>query len=358
MEISKMELLTLLIGAALLVFGTYQLVRGTSYSLVSAGHGASAISNSLLVIGLALGTPQLLVAVQATQHGYAQMALGTAIGATVIGIFFVIGVSALRAPLSLNSKPAKLHLFAFTIFAIAVYGFAYDLTLSRIDGIILLSAGTIYGAYAAFLRRKNDKQKDGRTTGKARASSFLFWHHLRWVPTSLGLGCLALSMILFIPAVESTSLKLGLNEFVFGASLVAFVCALTLLLFSQVLSTIKQDDYMLNILFRWCIFNVAIVTGLVAILANGLSVSKESLDFFLLAMVGSSIIILPFLCSEFRLKRIGGTFFVLSGIAVLTYPIILSLFPESIAIYIQVSSFSFLIAGFVFVSDAFRDVLG
>lgn len=86
--------LSLLGGLMFLAMGAYALIRGTAGFAQLAGVAPFLIS--LVVVGFGTSTPQLFTAVQATwSGGGVEMALATAIGASIFNIFATLGVVAL-----------------------------------------------------------------------------------------------------------------------------------------------------------------------------------------------------------------------------------------------------------------------
>ena len=95
-------ILKIIFGLVLLIAGGELLVRGATRL-------AAALKISPLVIGLtvvAFGTssPELAVSVQSAFAGNADIALGNVVGSNIFNVLFILGLSALIAPLVVSSR--------------------------------------------------------------------------------------------------------------------------------------------------------------------------------------------------------------------------------------------------------------
>ena len=88
-------------GLAALILGGNLLVNSASSIAIQLGVSQSIIALTIVSIGTSL--PELAASAMAARKGDNAMALGNVVGSAVFNVFFVLGVSATIAPLSLGN---------------------------------------------------------------------------------------------------------------------------------------------------------------------------------------------------------------------------------------------------------------
>ncbi|QQE13076.1 sodium:calcium antiporter [Planctomycetota bacterium] len=92
------------IGLVIVVFSGDGLVQAVSELAVQAGIPQVVIASTLVAFGTSL--PELVVGITAIRKGHAELLVGNVIGADILNVLFVIGVSALAAPLDIVDQNA------------------------------------------------------------------------------------------------------------------------------------------------------------------------------------------------------------------------------------------------------------
>ncbi len=135
--------LLLIKAADMLVVGLRRLSNNTQ-------SGMFAMSAILLAIGTSF--PELFVALTSSLEGTPNLSLGNVLGANIANLSFVAGLAGLLGGrVRVHGNFLKKDLAYALIAGLLPLIFVLDGTLSRVDGLILL---TIYGAYASSLFRK------------------------------------------------------------------------------------------------------------------------------------------------------------------------------------------------------------
>ncbi|NES22415.1 MAG: calcium/sodium antiporter [Symploca sp. SIO3E6] len=142
------NLLLLLVGFALLLFGSRLLV-------INATKIAQAMGINQLVIGLtiiALGTslPELATSVIASLRGEQDIAVGNVVGSNIFNILAVLGLSAAIAPGGITISTAALRLDIPVMVAVAIACLPIFFTgnsVSRWEGLLFLSYFVAYTTY-------------------------------------------------------------------------------------------------------------------------------------------------------------------------------------------------------------------
>ncbi|MEQ1894851.1 MAG: sodium:calcium antiporter, partial [Planctomycetota bacterium] len=97
-----MTWLQLLGGLVLLVAGGEFLVRGASS--LAARLGLSSLVIGLTVVAFGPRAPEVAVSVGATLEGKGALAVGNVVGSNVFNVLFILGASALLAPLAVSRQ--------------------------------------------------------------------------------------------------------------------------------------------------------------------------------------------------------------------------------------------------------------
>ena len=144
-----------LINLALLVVGFALLLFGSRLLVINATKIAQAMGINQLVIGLtiiALGTslPELATSVIASLRGEQDIAVGNVVGSNIFNILAVLGLSAAIAPGGINISTAALRLDIPVMVAVAIACLPIFFTgnsVSRWEGLLFLSYFVAYTTY-------------------------------------------------------------------------------------------------------------------------------------------------------------------------------------------------------------------
>lgn len=135
-------LVTLLVGAQLLVDGSIAIARFFDVSDVVIG---------ILLVAFGTSLPELAVSLVSAMKGEYGLAIGNIVGSNIFNLLAVIGVAATIAPTALAPTVLSLHIFVMVAFTLVLFAMTYDYDgkseLSRIEGIALLVAFIAYDTY-------------------------------------------------------------------------------------------------------------------------------------------------------------------------------------------------------------------
>ena len=93
-------------GLVLLIIGAELLVRGSSR--LAGSLGVSPLVVGLTVVAFGTSAPELAISVNAALSGQAELALGNVIGSNIFNVLFILGISALIAPLLVSQQLVRL----------------------------------------------------------------------------------------------------------------------------------------------------------------------------------------------------------------------------------------------------------
>ena len=140
------DLLTLLAGIALAVFGAHYLVDGASGIARSFNVEDRVIG--LLIVGPGTSVPELIASIAAARRKDVGMVLGNVLGSNIFNVFFTLGVTAIVMPIPLDLALNTVVMVNIGVTALlVVYVTAVKKpVLGRLMGGLLLA---IYAGYIA-----------------------------------------------------------------------------------------------------------------------------------------------------------------------------------------------------------------
>ncbi len=144
------QILILLAGLLLILFGANFLVDGSSS--IAKKLGLSEFVIGLTVVGIGTSTPELVVSFMSSFQGKADMAIGNIVGSNIFNTMTILGITALITPLAITKSNLKRDIplnIGVTLLLIllgmnlTIFGKGQD-QLCRLDGVLLLAVFVWY----------------------------------------------------------------------------------------------------------------------------------------------------------------------------------------------------------------------
>ncbi|MDF2773712.1 MAG: Na+/Ca+ antiporter, CaCA family, partial [Geminicoccaceae bacterium] len=280
------------VGGVLLIGGAELLVRGASRVAIAAG--ISPLVVGLTVVAFGTSSPELAVTVGSAYAGQADVAVGNVVGSNIFNVLFVLGLSALVAPLVVAQRLVRLDVPIMIGASLMTVVLALDGRVGRLDGLALF-AGVI--AYTLFLIRQSRREtaavreeyREAFGDGRKRASPLI-----DVVLILIGLALLVLGAQWLVEAAVDMATALGVSELVIGLTIVAAGTSLPEVA-TSVLATLRGErDIAVGNVVGSNIFNLLAVLGLGSLVApEGVPVSPGALAFDMPVMVAVAVAALP-----------------------------------------------------------------
>lgn len=302
-------LLLFVLGGVLLIGGAELLVRGASRLAIAAG--ISPLVVGLTVVAFGTSSPELAVTVGSSYAGQADLALGNVIGSNIFNVLFILGISALIAPLVVAQQLVRLDVPVMIGASLLALVMALDGQIGRIDGVLLFAGAA---TYTLFLIRQSRRESAGvrgeydeAFGGEERGGSSPV---LNVVLVFAGLGLLVLGAQWLVEAAVTTATALGVSELVIGLTVVAAGTSLPEVA-TSILATVRGErDIAVGNVVGSNIFNILAVLGLGSIVAPaGVPVSSGALTFDIPVMIAVAIATLPIFFSGYVIARWEGALF-------------------------------------------------
>lgn len=302
-----MNVLLLLGGFLLLIIAGEILVRGAAGMALKAR--ISPLVVGLTVVSLGTSSPELFASLQAAWGGDTDVAIGNILGSNIANLGLVLGITAMIFPIAVDEALVRRDWPVLMIASALFYAFGYDLTITALDGAILvlcLVAFMTLLVFQARRRRKTDviesnDEASAEGYGKFGKQSYLALFGL------VALGCVGLyfGADWFIEGAVGIAESFGISKHIIGVTVVAFGTSIPELAASAIAAYRKETDISIGNLVGSNIFNILCVLGITATTTD-LPVKQDVLSFDMMWMLGIVALLLVLMLTGRRVGRLKG----------------------------------------------------
>jgi cation:H+ antiporter len=277
----------------------------------------------LTVVAFGTSAPELAVSVRSSLGGQVDIALGNVVGSNIFNVLFILGLSALAAPLVVAPQLIRQEVPLMIGASLLVFGAASDGGIGRADGALLFG---LLAAYTVFLIRQS--RKESRETQAEYAQEFAAPGSQAWdrhwvVQLALiggGLALLVLGANWLVDAAVSFARALGLSEMVIGLTIVSAGTSMPEVATSLVATLRGERDIAVGNVIGSNVFNLLGVLGLSSLAApQALPVAPAMLSFDLPVMIGVALACLPIFFTGHLIARWEGALFLAYYAAYMAY---------------------------------------
>lgn len=347
--------LLFLFGLVILILGADLLVRGASR--LAAAFGVSPLAIGLTIVSIGTASPEIAVSVQAAASGQGDLTLGNVLGSNIFNILFVLGVTAILAPIVIAEQLIRKDAPIMLAVSLLVFALALDGKLGLFDSLILLAGLIGYTTFALRQSRAESKEvqkeyaqefaeKEPRTS-RNTFNNILF--------IGFGLGLLALGSRWLVDSAVVIASALGVSELVIGLTIVAIGTSLPEVATSVIAALKKESDIAVGNAVGSNIFNLLGVLGLGALVApHGIPVAEQVLRREFPVMVFVALVTLPIFYIDNRISRPEGGLLLAYYFLYLSYVVLLVTGSPALRATELFIVFMIPISFFVLVALAFR----
>ena len=312
-----MILITFLAGLALLIFGADLLVRGASRLSLSLGIAPLVVG--LTVVAFGTSAPELAVSVKGALDGQTDIAMGNVVGSNIFNVLFILGVSALLAPLVVDRQLIRQEVPIMVGLSALVLWMAMDRSISFADGAVLLGALLAY-IFLLYRQGKNAAAAEVSDPLLSNAPGLLSRLPVQLALIVVGLAMLVLGSRWLVDAATIFATMLGVSPLVIGLTIVAAGTSLPEVATSVIAALRGEREIAVGNVLGSGIFNLGAVLGISAMVSgSGLQVPSSLLAFDLPVMLAVAIACLPVLFTGHLIARWEGAVFLGYYVAYTTY---------------------------------------
>jgi cation:H+ antiporter len=253
----------IIIGFILLVWSADRFVAGAAAT--AADLGASSLIIGLTIVGFGTSAPEILISSLSAWQGNPGLAVGNAIGSNIANMALILGAAAVIAPMVVDSGILRREMPMLVGVMLLTLLLLWDLSLSRLDGTILLLAlvGVMYWLIRQSMRDGSDflgGEYDEEIPHDMPMKTALMW-------TAVGLTVLVASSQLLVWGAVEIATWLGMSDLVIGLSIVAIGTSLPELATSVAAAMKREHGIALGNVIGSNIFNSLAVLGLPGLIA-------------------------------------------------------------------------------------------
>jgi len=297
------------LGLVILLLAGDALVKGAVN--LSLRVGIPALIVSLTIVAFGTSAPELLVSVNAVLANKPGLALGNIVGSNIANVLLVLGLPAILSVLHTSGCrcfKSYIQMLAASVLFIAL---AFRGSFDWISGAILLCALGLMLADAFRDTMAHRREINSRAAADVDDIADLegldpdmpWWQILTFL--LLGLVGLPLGADLLVDNASILATRYGVSEAVIGLTLVAVGTSLPELATTVMAALRKQADVALGNVIGSNIFNLLGIIG-VAALVGRIPVDPQFLKFDLWIMLGTSLLLIPFVFFRCDIGRIVG----------------------------------------------------
>jgi cation:H+ antiporter len=297
-------------GIAALITGANLLVRGASS--LAAASGISPLVIGLTIVAFGTSAPELAVSVQSAWSGQTEMAIGNAVGSSIFNVLFILGLSALVAPLVVAQQLVRREVPVMIAAALLLLLLAANGAIGRAEGGLLFALAAAYTFYLIRQARAGGAAASAdyaREFGEPAAQRGQRWAAQGGFVLG-GLLLLVLGSNWLVDGAVQIARLLGLSELVIGLTVVAAGTSLPEGAASIVAAVKGERDIAVGNVVGSNIFNVLVVVGLSALVSPvGLSTPPALVHFDIPVMIAVFAACLPIFFSGYCINRWEGALF-------------------------------------------------
>ena len=306
----SVQILLLLIGLALIVFGADILVDGASAA--ARRFGISEFIIGLTIVGMGTSAPEMVVSFLGAVKGNADIAVGNVVGSNIFNTLLILGVTAVIMPITVTRTnlrrdiPVNLVVTSLLILfgmKATLFGIGTD-GLGRFEGAMLLA---LFVAYLV-LSFKKDAGENESPEKEIRP----------WIAAVMVVGGLA-ALIgggeLFVDAATSIAETLGISDKFIAITLLAGGTSMPELATCIVAAAKKKGQLALGNILGSNVFNILLVLGGSALIHPLSFASINLVDMGILLVSAILVLVSAWSFRRNELDRFDGILFLLCGIA-------------------------------------------
>ena len=233
-----LSLLAVALGFVLLIWSADRFVLGAAG--LARNLGVAPMIIGLTIVGFGTSAPELLVSTFAAWQGNTGLAIGNAVGSNITNIALILGVTALLSPLNVRSQTLRRELPLLTLISLGGLALLYDGTLSRWDGVLLLTGLLVLMAWLVKTGLSDRRTEDplGAEFDAEIPAGLPTRRAVLWLV--VGMVVLLGSSRMLVWGAVNIAQTLGVSDLVIGLTIVAIGTSLPELA-TSVMSALKKE---------------------------------------------------------------------------------------------------------------------
>ncbi len=319
------SLLTFVAGLALLVVGANTLVRGASKLALS--FGISPLVVGLTIVAFGTSAPEMAVSTGAVLDGKTDIAIGNVVGSNIFNVLFILGLSALIAPLVVNIQLIRQEVPIMLGASLLLLALGLDGRLSMADGGLFMALMLAYTGFLIVQSRRETQAARDEFADEVKAAVPGAWDSHWLVQVGLigvGLAALVSGSDLLVQASVTFAKAMGVSDLVIGLTIVAAGTSMPEVATSIAAALKGERDIAVGNVVGSNTFNILGCLGLAGLVSGdqGLVMAPSLLSFDIWVMLAVALACLPVFMTGREIARWEGAIFLGYYVAYVTYLIL------------------------------------
>lgn len=320
-----MNILIFLGGLVLLVAGANVLVRGASK--LALAFGISPLVVGLTIVAFGTSAPEVAVSVGAVLDGKTDIAIGNAVGSNILNVLFILGISALIAPLVVNIQLIRQEVPIMIGASLLLLALGLDGRLSFLDGgmlVVLLVSYTVFLVVQS--RRETQAARDEYAHGVKPTGAGAWDDRLpaQLLLIGAGLAGLVFGSEYLVQAAVSFAKAMGVSDLIIGLTIVAAGTSMPEVATSITAAIKGERDIAVGNVVGSNTFNILGCLGVSSLVSGdlGLAMAPSMLAFDIWVMLAVALACLPVFITGREIARWEGGVFLGYYVAYVAYLIL------------------------------------
>jgi cation:H+ antiporter len=320
-----MNLILFFGGLILLVLGASTLVRGASKLAMS--FGISPLVVGLTIVAFGTSAPEIAVSVGAVLDGKTDLAMGNVVGSNIFNVLFILGLSALVAPLVVNIQLIRQEVPIMLGTSLLLLALSLDGKISFLDGGLLLGLLVVYTVFLVVQSRRETQAAQDEFAKENHPAEKGAWDS-HWAAQvgliAVGLVALVFGSDYLVQASISIAKAMGVSDLVIGLTIVAAGTSMPEVATSLTAAIKGERDIAVGNVVGSNIFNIMGCLGLSGLVSGdlGLLVAPSLLAFDIWVMLAVAVACVPVFISGREIARWEGAVFLGYYVAYVAYLIL------------------------------------
>ena len=311
-----LQILILIAGLLLILFGANYLVDGSSS--IAKKFGLSEFIIGLTIVGIGTSTPEMVVSFLSSFQGKADMAIGNIVGSNIFNTMLILGITALISPLVITKsnlrKDIPLNIIVTVLLIVlgmnqTLFGFGEN-QLSRLDGALLLAVFAWY-LWSSFKSDSADDEEDSQTKEYSVLMSIVL--------IVGGLAGLIIGGKMFVNSATELAKMFGVSDKFIAITVMAAGTSMPELATCVVAALKGRGQLALGNVLGSNISNILLILGGAALI-NPLSFGgMTAFDLGAVLLCATFILASAYMFKKKKLDRFEGTILILMEVAYMWY---------------------------------------
>lgn len=297
-----LDLISLIIGLALLWSGAELLIRFSA--ALARSMGVSPIIIGLTVVSLGTSLPEFVVSLIAALQNTMGISIGNIIGSNIANLGLILGIGALISLLNVqkNWVYREVPFMLFSTFIFMSFARSHFM-IGRIEGFILLLILTLYLGYLSRTTLSQMKAIEENSYNAAQIS--LKKKSLYLLLSMVGIALLIGSSKIIVNSGIAIARYLGVSDTVIGLTLIAVGTSLPELATTIIGLIKKETDIVVGNIIGSNVFNLLLIGGAVSLI-RPIEISPYLFDREFLFLLAISVLIWPIMRIRWNIQKLEG----------------------------------------------------